>query len=173
MTALRRRLVPLDAETKVAERPSDHKLELRLWLRMLTCSTVIQSEIRRRLHAQFGVTLPRFDLMAQLEKAPDGLTLGQLSRRMMVSNGNVTGLVERLSRDGLLERRTNAADGRSVLVALTKEGRAGFAAMAEAHGEWIAEFFREISDAEIERLMTLLGRSKDSVRGALARRESR
>jgi DNA-binding MarR family transcriptional regulator len=81
--------------------------------------------IRRRLHAQFGVTLPRFDLMAQLEKAPDGLTLGQLSRRMMVSNGNVTGLVERLSRDGLLERRTNAADGRSVLVALTKEGRAG------------------------------------------------
>ena len=172
MTALRR-LVPLDAETKVAERPSDHKLELRLWLRMLTCSTVIQSEIRRRLQAQFGVTLPRFDLLAQLEKAPDGLTLGQLSRRMMVSNGNVTGLVERLSRDGLLERRTNAADGRSALVALTENGRRAFAAMAKAHGEWIAEFFRDMSDADIERLMTLLARSKESVRNALAREDSR
>ncbi len=173
MTAVRPRLVPpLDAETKVAERPSDHKLELRLWLRMLTCSTVIQSEIRRRLQAQFGVTLPRFDLMAQLEKAPDGLTLGQLSRRMMVSNGNVTGLVERLSRDGLLERRANAADRRSALVALTENGRTTFAAMAKAHGEWIADFFRDLSDADIERLMSLLGRSKESVRGALAREES-
>ncbi len=173
MTAVRPRLVaPLDAETKVAERPSDHKLELRLWLRMLTCSTVIQSEIRRRLKAQFGVTLPRFDLMAQLEKAPDGLTLGQLSRRMMVSNGNVTGLVERLSRDGLLERRANAADRRSALVALTENGRTTFVAMAKEHGEWIADFFRDLSDADIERLMSLLGRSKESVRGALAREES-
>ena len=167
MTALRRRVVPLDAETKVGERPSDHKLELRLWLRMLTCSTMIQSEIRRRLQRQFGVTLPRFDLMAQLEKAPEGLTLGELSRRMMVSNGNVTGLVERLSRDGFLERRTNAADGRSALVALTERGRAAFAAMAKAHGDWVAEFFRDVSDGDLERLMNLLGRSKESVRAAL------
>jgi DNA-binding MarR family transcriptional regulator len=173
LSAARPQLVPLDAETRVHERPSDHRLELRLWLRMLTCSTMIEAEIRRRLRAVFGVTLPRFDLMAQLEKAPDGLTLGQLSRRMMVSNGNVTGLVERLSRDGFLERRTNAADGRSALVALTEAGRAAFAQMARAHGDWIAELFRDLSDAEIEALIGLLGRSKvsvSSVAGASSRR---
>jgi DNA-binding MarR family transcriptional regulator len=151
----------------VHERPSDHKLELRLWLRMLTCSTMIEAEIRRRLRVVFGVTLPRFDLMAQLEKAPEGLTLGQLSRRMMVSNGNVTGLVERLSRDGLLERRINAADGRSALVALTDAGRAAFAKMAKAHGDWIAELLSELSDAEIEDLIGLLGKSKASVSASM------
>ena len=67
--------------------------ELRLWLRLLTCTTLIEGEVRRRLRQEFDVTLPRFDLMAQLDKAPGGMTLGELSRRMMVSNGNVTGLV--------------------------------------------------------------------------------
>jgi DNA-binding MarR family transcriptional regulator len=167
LSAARPQLVPLDAETRVHERPSDHKLELRLWLRMLTCSTMIEAEIRRRLRVVFGVTLPRFDLMAQLEKAPQGLTLGQLSRRMMVSNGNVTGLVDRLSRDGLLERRTNAADGRSALVALTDAGRAAFATMAKAHGDWIAELLRDLSDAEIETLIALLGKSKVSVSASM------
>ncbi len=152
----------------MGDRPSDHKLELRLWLRMLTCSTMVEAEIRRRLREQFGVTLPRFDLMAQLEKAPGGLTLGELSRRMMVSNGNVTGLVERLSSDGLLERRTNASDGRSALVALTDAGRAAFARMAGAHGDWIAELFHDLSDTDIERLIALLGKGKASVHAALA-----
>src|SRR5262249_56913203 len=95
--------VPLDGETKVAERPGDHEAALRLWLRLLTCSTLIEGEIRRRLREVFGVTLPRFDLMAQLDKAPGGMTLGELSQRMMVSNGNVTGLSERLVALGLLD----------------------------------------------------------------------
>ena len=86
----------LDAETVAAERPADHKDELRLWLRLLTCTNMVESMVRARLRARFGVTLPRFDLMAQLHKAGDGMILGDLSRRMMVSNGNVTGLVERL-----------------------------------------------------------------------------
>ena len=94
--------VPLDAETKVAERPGDHEAELRLWLRLLTCSTLIEGEIRRRLREVYGVTLPRFDLMAQLDKTPGGMTLGELSQRMMVSNCNVTGLTERLVAAGLV-----------------------------------------------------------------------
>ena len=88
--------VPLDAETKVSERPADHEAELRLWLRLLTCTALIEGEVRSRLRDSFDVTLPRFDLMAQLDKAPNGMTLGELSQRMMVSNGNVTGLVDRL-----------------------------------------------------------------------------
>ena len=100
--------IPLDAETKVAERPADHEAELRLWLRLLTCTTLIEGEVRRRLRDEFDVTLPRFDLMAQLDKAPNGMTLGELSQRMMVSNGNVTGLAERLVEQGLLDRRAVA-----------------------------------------------------------------
>ena len=92
-----------DAETKVSERPADHEAELRLWLRLLTCTTLIEGEVRRRLRDSFDVTLPRFDLLAQLDKAPNGMTLGELSQRMMVSNGNVTGLAERLEEQGLLD----------------------------------------------------------------------
>src|ERR1700738_5660109 len=79
----------LDSETKAVELPEDHGNELRLWLRLLTCTTLIEGEVRRRLRQEFDVTLPRFDLMAQLDKAPGGMTLGELSRRVMVSNGNV------------------------------------------------------------------------------------
>ena len=86
----------LDSETKAVELPEDHGNELRLWLRLLTCTTLIEGEVRSRLRERFDVTLPRFDLMAQLDKVPDGMTLSDVSKRMMVSNGNVTGLVERL-----------------------------------------------------------------------------
>src|ERR1700733_6133959 len=100
--------LPLDAETKVIERPSDHKSELRLWLRLFSCKMLIESEIRRRLRDNFDITLPRFDLMAQLDKAPTGMKLGELSQRLMVSNGNITGLVDRLVTQGLLDRQPAA-----------------------------------------------------------------
>jgi hypothetical protein len=83
--------LPLDAETKAIERPHDHKDELRLWLRLLSCKMLIETEIRRRLRDNFDITLPRFDLMAQLDKSPAGMKLGELSQRLMVSNGNITG----------------------------------------------------------------------------------
>ena len=86
----------LDSETKAVELPHEHGDELRLWLRLLTCTTLIEGEVRGRLRERFDVTLPRFDLMAQLDKVPEGMTLSDVSKRMMVSNGNVTGLVERL-----------------------------------------------------------------------------
>jgi DNA-binding MarR family transcriptional regulator len=159
-------LVPLDAETKVSERPADHEAELRLWLRLLTCTTLIEGEIRTRLRDSFDVTLPRFDLMAQLDKAANGMTLGELSQRMMVSNGNVTGLVDRLVEQKLIERRPSPTDGRAMLVNLTTEGRKAFRTMARTHESWIAEIFDELSRGEIDELMRLLAKTKAAARKA-------
>jgi DNA-binding MarR family transcriptional regulator len=155
----------VDAETRAA----GHQGELRLWLRLLTCTTLIEGEIRSRLRAEFDVTLPRFDLMAQLEKAPEGLTLGALSRRMMVSNGNLTGLVERLVEQGYVDRVRHPTDRRAVFVRLTEAGRASFAGMAAAHADWIAGLFGGLEAGEVQGLMRLLGRMKGSVRMATGR----
>jgi DNA-binding MarR family transcriptional regulator len=157
---------PIDAETIAAERPGDHREELRLWLRLLTCTTMIEGEIRRRLRRDFDVTLPRFDLMAQLDKAADGMTLSDISKRMMVSNGNITGLVDRLVASGHVARRASATDRRSQLISLTDLGRAEFRAMAQAHEGWIAELFGGLNRDGVERLMELLARTKSSVREA-------
>jgi DNA-binding MarR family transcriptional regulator len=153
----------LDAETKALDLPDGHKAPLRLWLRLLTCTTLVETEIRRRLRERFDVTLPRFDLMAQLEQAPEGITLGEMSRRMMVSNGNVTGLVDRLVESGQVERSTLPSDRRVQVVKLTPEGREAFAAMSEAHEAWIAEMFEGLSEREVERLLKSLGKLKASV----------
>ena len=154
----------LDAETKVSESPDHHKDELRLWLRLLATTTLIEREVRGRLRERFQVTLPRFDLMAQLDRAEQGMTLGELSRRMMVTNGNVTGLADRLVTEGLLSRRTAENDRRTHLVQLTDEGRRQFRKMARAHERWIADLFVGLSAEDIERLMSLLGKAKESVR---------
>jgi DNA-binding MarR family transcriptional regulator len=159
--------VPLDAETKAAEMPEDHRGELRLWLRLLTCTTLIEGEVRRRLRERFGVTLPRFDLMAQLDRAPEGMTLSDLSRRMMVSNGNLTGLVERLVGSGHLDRRTSDLDRRAQLIRLTALGRAEFRAMAAEHEGGIAGIFQDLSQREQEDLMRLLAKTKMSARRAI------
>jgi DNA-binding MarR family transcriptional regulator len=164
--------VPLDAETKVSERPGDHQAELRLWLRLLTCTNLIEGEIRRRLRDAFHVTLPRFDLMAQLDKNPAGMTLGELSSRMMVSNGNVTGLVERLLAQGLLDRRPSPDDRRAQLVSLTSDGRRAFRAMARAHENWIAEIFGELDRDDIDEMMRLLAKAKASTAKAVAHKDA-
>jgi DNA-binding MarR family transcriptional regulator len=167
-----RAAIPLDAETKVAERPADHEAELRLWLRLLTCTTLIEGEVRRRLRDNFDVTLPRFDLLAQLDKAPSGMTLGELSQRMMVSNGNVTGLAERLVEQGLLDRRASESDRRAQIVSLTADGRRVFRTMARTHEDWIAEIFSGLSASEVDTLMALLAKTKTSARKAVAEREA-
>ena len=164
---MQERTAPLDAETKVAERPNDHKDELRLWLRLFACKEVIESEVRRRLRDSFDVTLPRFDLMAQLYRAPKAMTLGELSQRMMVSNGNVTGLVDRLLEQGLVSRRPSPKDRRAQLVSLTAEGRRFFGAMARANGDWIGEMLAGLSADDIETLMRLLAKTKASARKAI------
>lgn len=154
----------LDSESRAHGGHADHKAELRLWLRLLTCTTMIETEIRRRMRERFDITLPRFDLMAQLERAPQGMTLGELSRRMMVSNGNVTGLVDRLVAEGLLQRRQSDTDRRAHYVSLTDEGHRTFAAMAAEHEDWVADLFADLAPGEVETLMTLLGATKRSVR---------
>src|ERR1700712_5929399 len=103
----------LDSETKAGETPEEHGEELRLWLRLLTCTTLIEGEVRRRLRERFDVTLPRFDLMAQLDKAAGDMTLSDVSKRMMVSNGNITGLVERLGGYGQIRARPPSPSPRS------------------------------------------------------------
>jgi DNA-binding MarR family transcriptional regulator len=160
----------VDAELKVAERPQDHVMELRLWLRLLATANLIEVEVRQRLRERFQTTLPRFDLLAQLERVEDGLLLGELSRRMMVSNGNVTGLVERLAHSGLIERNVSSADRRAVRVRLTEKGRRSFAEMAAAHADWIAELFAGLSQEEQEALWSRLGSLKSSVLAAAKRR---
>src|SRR5882762_6534192 len=161
----------LDSETKAVELPEDHGNELRLWLRLLTCTTLIEGEVRRRLRETFDVTLPRFDLMAQLDKAPHGMTLGEVSQRMMVSNGNVTGLAERLVEQGLLDRRASPTDRRAQIVSLTAEGRRAFRSMARTHEDWIADLFSGLSTVEIDTLMNLLAKTKASTRKAVTERE--
>lgn len=156
----------VDAESKVDEDLSNHRVELRLWLRLLTCANLIEAEIRRRLRENFDTTLPRFDLMAQLERAPDGILLGELSRRMMVSNGNVTGLVERLVQEGLIERQVSERDRRAALVRLTDHGATVFAKMARAHSDWVAELLAGLPASDQKALWSRLGDLKLSVRAA-------
>ena len=157
----------LDAETKVEEAPADHGEDLRLWLRLLTCATLVENEIRRRLREEFDFTLPRFDLLAQLDKAENGLVLGEVSRRMMVSAGNLTSLVERLVASGHISRTPLASDRRVQVVALTPFGRAAFRAMADRHGEWISALFADLAPQENAVLMRHLGTLKRSIQAEL------
>ena len=133
----------LDVETRV--RDDDHQ-SVRLWLRMLSCTNIIAGELRRRLHEEFDCTLSRFDLMAQLERGPEGLSMSELSRRMMVTNAAITGLTDRLVRDGHVERVGDAADKRAFRVRLTADGRSYFLAMARRHEEWVVELFAGLDD---------------------------
>jgi DNA-binding MarR family transcriptional regulator len=127
---------------------ADHHDSLRLWLRLLTCSGLIENHVRKALAAQFKTTLPRFDLMAQLERAPEGLQMGELSRRMLVTGGNVTGIVDQLESAGLIVRAADPHDRRAYRVKLTKEGRRAFAKMAAEHESWIVNLFDGISARE-------------------------
>ena len=144
--------------------PGGDKPELRLWLRLLTCTNLLEGEIRRRLRQEFSTTLPRFDLLAQLDRASGGLTLTELSNRMMVSNGNLTGLVDRLVGNNLVERLPDPDDGRSTRVALTALGKKHFDAMTPAHESWINGMLEGLDKDDIGHLHHLLGKLKLSAR---------
>ncbi len=137
---------------------SDDHLSLRLWLRLLACSTDIETEIRKRLRAQFGITLARFDYLAQLHRHPDGLRMSALSRYLMVTGGNVTGLTDELEKDGMVQRDAEPGDRRSVRVALTPKGRKVFERMASEHEGWVVELFGGVAEADRHQLYDLLGR---------------
>ena len=134
-----------------------HHASLRLWLRLLSCATRIEDTIRQRLREQFGITLPRFDLMAQLEREPEGLSMSELSRRMMVTGGNVTSIVDQLEKEALVNRQMLLTDRRSFTIKLTAEGRSVFTAMAQAHEAWIVELLSPLGASQQEDLHHLLG----------------
>jgi DNA-binding MarR family transcriptional regulator len=135
----------------------DH-LALKVWLRLLACSTQIETEIRRRLRGRFGMTLPRFDYLAQLYRHPEGLRMNVLSRYLMVTGGNVTGLTDELVKDGLVVREDDPSDRRSFRVNLTATGRRAFERIAAEHESWLAELFSGVSAAGQEALFEQLGR---------------
>jgi len=150
----------LDHETRA--HGDDHEA-LRLWLRLLTCTNLIEAAIRANLRRDFGVTLPRFDLMAQLYRHPDGLKMGELSQRLMVTGGNVTGIADQLAGEGLIAREPDPADRRAWRITLTAEGRRSFAQMAARHEEWVIGLMRELPDDDRAQLHDLLGRLKGAV----------
>jgi len=130
---------------------------LKLWLRMLACTTQIEDEIRRRLRLRFDTTLPRFDYMAQLYRQPDGLRMKELSKQLMVTGANVTGLTDELERDGLVARASSPTDRRSWIVSLSDKGRAHFETMAREHEQWILELFAGLDDRTLSHLYSQLG----------------
>ncbi|AXV16984.1 MarR family transcriptional regulator [Neorhizobium sp. SOG26] len=145
-----------------------NKPETRLWLRMLSTTKLITTEIRRRLRSEFGATLPQFDLMAQLYREKDGLRLGELSKRTMVTNGNVTGLVERLEADGHVQRLTPEGDRRVTVAILTPDGISLFERMAAAHEGWLRDIMADVDPAMIASLWTEIGAVKSSARNHLS-----
>ncbi len=137
---------------------------IRLWLRLLSCHNHIEERLRRNLRTGFGTTLARFDLMAQLERHPEGLRMQDLSRQLMVTGGNVTGLTDRLVQEGLIERRADPSDRRAFNVCLTAAGRQQFAAMATQHEAWLVELFEGFDREELERLSDALSRLKHTLK---------
>ena len=150
-----------DVETRIA---SDDHAAIRLWLRMLATNRLVETRTRRLLQERFATTLPRFDLMAQLERVPGGLKMGELSKRMMVTGGNVTGITDMLEQEGLVERVDDPADRRAWLVRLTPAGRRAFVAMARVHERWVVEAFGTLSAREMSVMAGFLGRLKTHVR---------
>ena len=154
-----------------AQRDVETRAVLRTWLRLLACSNMIEGHIRGELREKFDTTLPRFDLLAQLDaasaEAPRGLTMSELSRRLMVTNGNLTGLVGRLVREGLVVRTVSPPDRRAQMISLTTAGRKALDAMTPDHAMWVRDMFSGLTDAERRQLYSLLGKLKRSAQTAV------
>ena len=147
------------ADRETIARAGDHRA-LRIWLRLLTCTQVIERQVRSRLRQEFGTTLPRFDLMAQLERHAEGLKMSELSRLLMVTGGNVTAIVDQLEKEGLVERLEEPADRRAFRISLTRAGEKSFAEMARAHEAWVVELLAGMSRRDQDELLKLLAKLK-------------
>jgi DNA-binding MarR family transcriptional regulator len=152
---------PRSSDRETIARSADHRA-LRIWLRLLTCTQLIERQVRSRLRGHFNTTLPRFDLMAQLERHPEGLKMNELSRRLMVTGGNVTAIVDQLEKESLVERLAEPADRRAYRIRLTRAGERTFGEMALAHEQWVVEMLGGLSRKEHEALLKLLAKVKQS-----------
>jgi DNA-binding MarR family transcriptional regulator len=146
----------VSAPLPAARHESDSKARLRLWIRLLRASRLIEGVARERLKSQFNATLPRFDVMAALYRNSDGMLMSEISRFLMVSKGNVTGIVDRLVSDGLVARSQRNGDRRTSFVSLTRRGRAAFAEMAAAHESWVDELLAGVSVRDAEQMSAKL-----------------
>jgi DNA-binding MarR family transcriptional regulator len=155
---------PALADRETIARSDDHRA-LRIWLRLLTCTQLIERRVRSGLREEFATTLPRFDLMAQLERHPEGLKMNELSRLLMVTGGNVTAIVDQLEKEGLVERFDEPADRRAFRIHLTRAGEKGFAEMARAHEQWVVELLSGLSRREHDELLKLLAKLKQHAMG--------
>jgi DNA-binding MarR family transcriptional regulator len=153
----------VDPESRVH---AQHHDALRLWLRLFTCTQLIERAIRARLRQEFNTTLPRFDLMAQLQRNPQGLKMGELSKRLLVTGGNVTGITDLLVAEGLVERAPIPGDRRAFAVRLTAKGKRRFDAMAAAHERWVIEILADVGAGERDALYAQLGKVKNKLRRA-------
>ena len=169
--------VVLDLETRAKK--GDHQA-LRLWLRLLSCTVRIENKIRLCLRREFNTTLPRFDLMAQLERTAGGLRMNELSRQLMVSGGNVTGITDQLEREGLVVRTSCPGDRRAFTVKLTLTGLKRFREMAARHEQWIVELLggltreeQETMNSELWKLKTHLNSTTSITRKAHQRSQTR
>ena len=151
-----------DLELWVRDVRAGRKPELRLWLRMLAITKMLSQEVRSRLRLEYGATLPQFDILAQLYREPQGLRLGELSRRTMVTNGNVTGLADRLEAEGWIQRETLDDDRRVTVARLTRRGRERFAEMARAHEGWLKELMSDVDEETLQTAFAALASVKAS-----------
>lgn len=149
-------------ERKLENIPRD-KDGLRLWLRLVACTQMVEQEIRYMLREKFEMTLPRFELLAALDRVPDGLTMGELSRWLMVTKGNITGIAERLSEDGFIKRQPTPTDRRSFVVTLTPKGRRLFKEMETEYERLLDEMFAEISIDDFDSFTGVLARIKEAI----------
>lgn len=157
-----KKFVPATSDTETRA-TSEHAPELRLWLRLLACTNLIENQIRSHLHVEFDITLPRFDLMSQLERSPQGLKMSELSKRMMVTNGNVTGITDQLVAEGLVVRENNPADRRAYIVKFTPEGCSSFRKMTDSHEKRVGLLFHEMPEQQRRQIYDLLAMLKSSV----------
>lgn len=164
-------------ETTRTDPGRGEQASLRTWLRLLACSNLVEREVRGRLRDRFDTTLPRFDVLAQLDAASretsPHLTMSELSRRLMVTNGNLTALIERLVQEGLVNRDPSPDDRRTQIVRLTTSGKKAFDAMTPEHQRWIDDLFNGLSTVERRQLFELLGKLRGSVQDSLDEERSR
>lgn len=147
----------IDLETRATK--NDHQA-LRLWLRLLSCTVRMENQVRGRLRVDFETTLPRFDLMAQLERYPEGLRMSELSKRLMVTGGNITGITDQLEQEGLVVRKLDLGDRRAITVKLTETGLQRFRQMAAHHEQWIIELLSGLTQEEKQGMLVLLRKLK-------------
>jgi DNA-binding MarR family transcriptional regulator len=147
-----------------APSPSDKITAVKVWMRVMTCNKLVQGHLRNRLRTNFDTTLPRFDILAQIDRAPRGPTMGELSQRLMVTKANITDLFGRLEAEGLVTRKSCKKDGRVQHVYLTPRGKSELDTMLNAHTAWLTQLMQRVPHDDLMALNDILGRLNETLK---------